>query len=98
MGYIDSFKSFNKKPTALEEQSENPIMNVPLEFESEQVAINNLKNDISTTEQDLAQKKADLNRLTQELQTKISAKSQQDAQDAAEKAKEAADQAQANAV
>jgi len=79
--YVDSFKSFSKKSTAVEEQQavQTPI-NVPAEFQADQQKINDLNNAIVAAEQDLAQKKSDLNRLTQELQNKISAKNQQVAQ------------------
>jgi cell division protein ZapA (FtsZ GTPase activity inhibitor) len=80
--YVDSFKSFSKKSTSVDEQqaaAQAPI-NVPAEFQADQQRINDLNNTISAAEQDLAQKKADLNRLTQELQNKISAKNQQVAQ------------------
>lgn len=81
--YVDSFKSFSKKEAkAIKEQAQEVPMDIPSEFQSEQDNINDLKNAIVMAEQDLAQKKADLNRLTQELQNKIAAKRQQDAQNA----------------
>lgn len=77
--YVDSFNSFSKKKTKkVEEQTQ--VTGVPDEFQADQQKINDLNNTIAAAEQDLAQKKADLNRLTQELQNKINAKNQQAAQ------------------
>jgi len=77
--YVDSFNSFSKKKTKrVEEQTQ--VTGVPSEFQADQQRINDLKNTITAAKQDLAQKEADLNRMTQELQNKINAKNQQVAQ------------------
>jgi molecular chaperone GrpE (heat shock protein) len=79
--YVDSFKSFSKKSTKkIEEQTQDAPMSVPAEFQADQQKINDLKNTITAAKQDLAQKEADLNKITQELQNKINAKNQQAAQ------------------
>ena len=68
--YVDSFNSFSKKKTRrVEEQTQ--VTGVPSEFQADQQRINDLKNTITAAKQDLAQKEADLNRMTQELQNKI---------------------------
>ena len=77
--YVDSFNSFSKKKTKrVEEQTQ--VTGVPSEFQADQQRINDLKNKITAAKQDLAQKEADLNKMTQELQNKINAKNQQAAQ------------------
>lgn len=83
--YVDSFNSFSKKSTkAIKEQAAEAPLNVPSEFQADQQKINDLKNAIVAAEQDLTQKKADLNKITQELQNKINAKNQQAQQAAAQ--------------
>lgn len=83
--YVDSFNSFSKKSTnAIKEQATDAPLNVPSEFQADQQKINDLKNAIVAAEQDLTQKKADLNKITQELQNKINAKNQQAQQAAAQ--------------
>jgi molecular chaperone GrpE (heat shock protein) len=79
--YVDSFNSFSKKSAKkIEEQTQDAPMSVPVEFQADQQKINDLKNTITAAKQDLAQKEADLNKMTQELQNKINAKNQQAAQ------------------
>ena len=78
--FVKSYKSFQNKVVKEQAQSPSPAMNVPQEFQADQQKINNLKNEVINIKQQLTQKEADINKLTQELQVKISAKAQQDAQ------------------
>lgn len=87
---IRNYKEFKE----LNEQSATPaVMNIPQQFQGESNAINQLRDTIAATEQDLAAKKLQLNNLTKELQDKIAAET---AQQAAIQAQQPAQPAQQN--
>ena len=80
--FVKSYKAFQNK--SVKEQAQPAAnMNIPAEFQAEQQKINTLKNEVIAMKQQLTQKEADINKLTQDLQVKISAKNQQEAQAAA---------------
>lgn len=86
MGHIDSYKKFaNREKKIQEQEGEIGIAAVPEQFKADNDAINNLKDIIARTEQDLAAKKVELNNKVKDLQSKLAAeqakiKNQQSAQ------------------